>query len=1121
MKTIINCSPVKYLAVVAMWLLIAVNCFAADGNTPAEFNITTRVLRPADKVLPIGTNDWGKCGAVEWAANNFVQNSGNEPVVWRNMHRAKSVGKNWFEIDGPGTSWYDLWNSGLLSGATARIYRLVDKEGKPLPVGGNNLDISKADHVICVGTSKVIPEGTKDFIDGGWIANRYAVVYPNDPIANKNNTCTDYYAVENGRSYWYTVTAISIDGQESLISNEVNVTPKEDIATTPHIILAKNSDPTQVVKTGTAFTFAPTVFGGKAPYTWKALDENGGAFVFSAGMVIDTVTGKISGTPKVVTDADKATPAAETEDRQLWLQVTDANGKSDKRCYIINQKVATGDAAAKSKPQPPTNLTAVAQNGCITLSWTASPSANVTGYRIKRSTAPADKQETRVYLEADAPELQPWDYIVLERKYGNFDMKYVNTRVRGIGNAVDSPNWYWNVSDKSKISFLLVKHPKPIPDEMFDPGDSCMQIKVKDGQQSINQLVFIDNNKGGESLWYGQLEPGKKYRLEVWMQQQGLADGGKILFNYSRNMYPEVKQTFTVTDKWQKFTYDFVGPDRPTSTWHFGHQFTFTGPGTIWMDNCRIFRTDDPTDVNKTYVPNATVLQELMASQPEKGTKGAHRTWYLQKDATMSSILSLHANSNVEPNWITSVNQTMRMTLPMGLMFDEKTGTDAKSRMRPWLVLQHILHSEDDWQALIEYLSAPYDDKKDTPKTKPWAYKRYQQRGNGRPWTDEFSTITIEFGNETWHNGYFADWIGFASRNAIHQGGKEYGYFARYLIENMKKSPYWKSQKLDDKIKFDLGANYDSRVSADGSVSGYGEDAMQTCGQANLIGHANYMGPKWETGDYSARTYDDHGVQETLLSFVSGQKDNQNKMFLAQQALAKKGIIYDIAAYEGGPGGYALPGSAKPDQVETNEKYGKSLAMAVGCIDGWIGSYAQGWTDQCFLGYGQGSYWNSHTPFADGFRACPAWLALTMRNRYASGDLMTVEDKSTPVIIRKNWPLPLTGAYAMRDNNKWAVFVVSRKLEGNHDNFDYGDGYTPVKLNLPFVKAGKITMYTLTGNPRLTNRDKQNISIQTLVIPATTLDKGIFAIDAKTGGKETGMPAGSIYLYVFEDTSEK
>ncbi|NUQ00133.1 MAG: hypothetical protein HUU35_09800, partial [Armatimonadetes bacterium] len=61
------------------WLLLlsALGC-AAEPQAPADLTITTEVLRPAAKVPPLGANNWGRCGAVEWAANNFFRNSGNE-----------------------------------------------------------------------------------------------------------------------------------------------------------------------------------------------------------------------------------------------------------------------------------------------------------------------------------------------------------------------------------------------------------------------------------------------------------------------------------------------------------------------------------------------------------------------------------------------------------------------------------------------------------------------------------------------------------------------------------------------------------------------------------------------------------------------------------------------------------------------------------------------------------------------------------------------------------------------------------------------------------------------------------------------------------------------------------
>ena len=1084
---------------------------AANPSAPADLAVTDTVLRPREKVPPLGPNGWGRCGAIEWAANNFVHNPGNEPIYWRNLHRVKDCGPNWFEIDGPGTSWWDLYASGLLSGASLRIYRLVGKDGQSLPLNanGSNLDVSQADHVVFVGNAQVIPEGTQGFPDGGWIANRYANVYPNTMIRYNNLSCTDCSGLLNGRTYWYAVVAVSADGkEESEISNEASATPQAGADTPPHIVITKEGDPVPIQRGGPEA--APRVFGGQPPYRWEIVDEKGAPLALPERLLLDAATGMIVG---------KGAGAA--DDFHFSLKVTDAKGRSDRRAYVLNPKPTV---PAQGKPQAPQDLKAVAGDGCVMLSWKPSPTPGVT-YRLKRSTAPAAKQEMRVYVADGAPTLEKWDYAVFEKRFGNFDMRYVNSRVRGIGNPMNAPAWYWH-GDLSKLSFSFAPHPKPVPPEMADPGETCMQVKASAGEQTISQIVFIGTKHGGESLWYGQLEPGKHYRLEVWLRQEGLANDGTVTFSYGRG-YPDIHQTFQATGEWKKYTHEFDGPERPEQPMHFGHTFTFTGPGTLWMDNCRIFRTDPPASPDAShmshgshlsYFPNPTVLDELLRSQPAAGPKAAHRIWFLSKDATMSSILSWHANSTVSPDWATRVGGTMDMTVPMGLSFDLWTGPDAASRCRPWLVLQHILHSEQDWLNFIEYLAAPYDPQKDTPESKPWAYRRSQQRGVGTPWTDEFPCIIVEFGNETWHNGVFADWIGFSTRNAVHQGGKEYGLFTRYLIETMMKSPYWKSQKLDQKIRFALGANYDGRIDRDGALRGYGEEAMQANPYATVLGHANYVGPKWETGDYSARVYDDHGIQECLISFLTGPQASQIKMGQARDALAKSRRDYDIAAYEGGPGGFALPGRTGAEQVETNERYGKSLAQAVGAFDAWMRSYQYGWTDQCYLGYGQGTHWNSHGIFADGFRPGPAWLALVLRNRYASGDLMAVEERSAPTLQRRKGTHPLIGGYALRDKDRWSVFVVSRKLDGQHDGVDFGDGTTPVTFRLPFAKADKITLHKLAGDPRLTNREKMSIQIESQEIPPARLDAGskTLTINESTGAAKGGLPPGSIFLYVFE-----
>jgi len=96
--------------------------------------------------------------------------------------------------------------------------------------------------------------------------------------------------------------------------------------------------------------------------------------------------------------------------------------------------------------------------------------------------------------------------------------------------------------------------------------------------------------------------------------------------------------------------------------------------------------------------------------------------------------------------------------------------------------------------------------------------------------------------------------------------------------------------------------------------------------------------------------------------------------------------------------------------------------------------------------------------------------------------------------------------------------VVSRKLDGNHDGTDFGDGYSPVTIHLPFTSAGKVSVHTLTGNPRWTNIEEMKVDIQSKDLPATVVSGGTMIVNEQSGGSLHGMPPGSIFAYVFENT---
>jgi hypothetical protein len=1065
------------------------------------------VAVPAAKAIPLGANAYGRCGAIEWAANNFVENSGNEPVYWRNLHQVTVAGPGWFEFDGAGTSWWDSWGDGFLSGADVRIYRIVDQVGNSVCTNGNRPDMSRADHVALVGKTQVLPAGSPGFAQGGWVVTKFGPVQPHTSIRWGNLAATDATSLENGTPYWYSVVACGPDGKNSELAAEVSATPQAGAQDGPHLLPLSQDDALPPLRQGTPFSVVPKVIAGKPPLAWALSTPLPG------GLQIDPQTGRIFGTP-----LENAVP-----NLPLQVVVTDAEGRRDTRRWLFNPTPPEPATPGTAKLEPPTHLKAVAGDGCVTISWDPSPTPGVV-YSLRRSTRPLAKQENRVYVAKDAPAIEPFDTVIIERKFDPFDMALVHPRVRGIGNPMDKPAWYWR-GDLERLRFSLVPHPQPIPPEMNEPGQTCMEVEAKSpGDFAINQLVFCGTDHVKEALWYGQLEPGKHYCLEVWMRQEGLQNGGRVGFSYGNEdphsppVLAGIAADFAVTGTWQKFTYAFTAPDRPAAPLHYGHRFTFTGPGKLWLDNARIARIDRPEDLAKPYLPNATVFNELLAAMPKDGPKGAHRCPVLSRDLTMDSLLSWHGNSKVRPSWHTSISSNGDvMMLPAALEWSFLSGDKPATRLVPWLTIQHLLHSEEDWLALVEYLAAPYDPKTDSPKTKPWAFRRVQQRGTTTPWTNEFRELVIEFGNETWHNASFEDWIGFGGFGAIWKGGKAYGLFSRHLIETMQSSPYWKEQKLAGKIRFALGDGY----IFNGEGLSYGEEAMQTCPQADILARANYVGPKWETGDASKGVFDDEGIQETLLAHQTGEKENFTKKQATRDAMALAGHAYDIAAYEGGPSGYGLPSSTGPALVEVCEKYGKSLAMGVAALDAWLDSSLRGWTYQMFSSYGQGVFWNSHTPLWDGFRPTPGWLAMVLRNRFASGDMVVVDEVACPTLKRLGKEIPLVGCYAFRDGNRWSIFLLSRKLGGTYRGEDQGSGVIPVTLDLPFKKAGKITLHKLVGDPRDNNRTTMKLDIQTAEIPPATLDSqtGTFSLNPTTGATQGGLPPGSILLYVFEDAT--
>lgn len=708
------------------------------------------------------------------------------------------------------------------------------------------------------------------------------------------------------------------------------------------------------------------------------------------------------------------------------------------------------------------------------------------------------REKWRVYYEGDVS-LQVDDVVIFQKQWiwPSTDDFHPRIGERGISST-------WSIVNE-RGSLRYQAHVGPTPDEM-DAGVSHLAIEPKDEEALVWHKLF-GNITRGDAGWYGQLEPGARYHYEAWLKVA--ADGtGKAALGFVDNgsfeksyFGTKLDREFSVDGKWQRYSFTFTAPEPPKTGGIGGAAIQYKGDKALFVDDVSLQPVYGDGDEKRPFVPFHRLQKELADCQPAQGPKGAQRSWVGLTEVPMKSILSWINGNTVGISWYISVRPAAPTTIPRVLSLLEQTGDSPADRMVPWLVIQ-VMYDEEEYRALIEYLAAPYDPEKDTAESRPFAHLRYTQRGHGRPWIDDFKEIIIEFGNENWHNRIMASWIGFGRYGGVHQYGKEYGLFCRYYIEQMQGSPYW-----DDRITFSLGGNYSAGVTEDGRVTGYGQEASQACGLNQYEGHATYVGPRWEMNEKSATSIDDTGFQRTLLCYIT-RTSEWEKQNAAWKRLQQMGLKHRLAAYEGGPSGFGLRAKNK-EEDRAGEVYGKSKAMGVAALDGWLDAYRLGWTYQCYLSFNQGRWWSSHTSFAHGFRPSPGFLAMTMRNRAMAGDLLAVQVEDNPTInvdvpegrgrgaklVKKD--IDLIGAYAMGDKNQLSVALLNRSLTETHE----------VALHLPVKTPKSIEHWWLTGDPRDTNLDAYKVELKNEKMDTARLQDGRMSVT---------LPPGSTTVYVFQ-----
>lgn len=1032
----------------------------ASVNNPATFIVGQTVVHSN---LP----GFGAEYAMELRVNNWIDNSGFEPLVIQRYWELTGGGSDATGVFALcNTRYYDTLSSGFLDGGYYRLYREVTN--------------AAGDGWIEKIREGVVPDG--GFIAAGYEEIGLAAVRGIPPATD----AVDNYYLVNGQPYYYAVRARDVSGNWSDFSALIDAaTPHSLSNNDPRIVTAQIPNPT----VGQNYSSTPLVTmnaaGGIAPLTWSIISGS------LPPQLVLLPNGQITG----------RCPAA--VESTVTIQVQDAAARTHARQYRI---FGSAPSAVAGNPAPPSNVRAQAFNGYVHIWWDPSPSSDVTEYRVYRSRFPASAHRECIYLGTNGPLPQSGDLLFVEKKTIHTPPpQTVSIRVLGL----QGEGTVWKREGHASTTQEIVTIPGPIPAQMLAEhcGTSCLRITCAAAAEfGVSRYTYSWTN----DPWWGatMLLTGRTYRIECWVRGEGLPPAHtNICFRLPG--YFDRRVTGIVNGAWVKLGAEFsVTNWLTTSMSTAGPNFLFTGPGTVYLDNAVLYDVTDGSGVGDYHRYVHGLWRDYVGAS-NAPFKGALRyRWhedpfeYVVQPAVMTPR-----------RW--DVDTGARDCQPMHLhaMLDAAyaSGDTPSSRPIPWITAN--LHwKEDDFVKLIEFLAAP--------ATVGYGAVRATQRGTPTPWVDEFRGIYIEMGNEPWNGGYFFSFRGGFSATS----GRTYGRWCQYISDYVASNTvYWTNS-----IKIVLGG-----WNAGAGVQQFSGQARLACPSASHVGFASYLGG-WEAGQggqIGGTTWSDEGVQLWTTFLDHSGRKWADAITGLQRAMTQTGLPFEIVCYEGGPS-YLKSGlnniTLTPQQQEVSRTYGRTLAAGIGCLDFWLYATLRGVREQAFFSFFEDKdLWASHTLACFNFRPHPSWLALLLANKVLGGSSMLATyaeilpyghlRDTNGVITVSN--ATFAAVYAFKRDHSYAVLLLNKKVNGVHSGHNFGDGSVPVTVRVPFTSPRQITLYKLSGDPRLTNRQQMNVPVVTQDIPTTYFSKN-FTVDHYTGGTTNGLPVGAVYLYVFDDVIE-
>jgi len=647
----------------------------------------------------------------------------------------------------------------------------------------------------------------------------------------------------------------------------------------------------------------------------------------------------------------------------------------------------------------------------------------------RRSNRPATGT---LFYETKGPVARPGDLYVLDKEFARLP-----------ANVPELSEKPWGRHMKVWLTRFGLAAVDPGVVACLDPsthapeGGSTTSLRLTLAESGPSGLSW--QNMAHVPSWpYGaRFNPGKKYRLEVWLRQEGIPAGRVVV-----DLSPFVKTELSVGDRWRKYELDV--PNLPLPKRHSKCRIGAVGPGTLWIDNLLLYQTD----VEKfAYMPK--FVEALREARPGV-LRSMHYNLYRY---TLKGMLS-HGFTEAtiwKPGGAGGASKAHGMGLGGFLGLCRQVGAD------PWINVH--LFSAQECADFMEYLAGPPDS--------PFGRRRAQE-GQERPWTEVFGRIYVELGNEPWGALFFP------------MPAATYAAACNRVFADMKRSPYYRK----DKFCF-VGGGW----AIANRQGGYNHIVMDKGVELDAVGaFAGYFGG-WDglivVGKSDAEFFQNQLLYVALVEAprLAGAARLRE---LVGRAPARSTNPLTICTYEYGPG-YAVPSPRRPF-VEESEKVGKSLALGIATLDRTLLFLENGYRGpQSYFAFNAGPNWSSHS---DGIAMRPqcSWLAVQLFNLHCRGDMLqtTPETVSTvdfpdmlvqdmdwrgrlrERILKGRKAIPMVKCFAFREGKRHAFALYNRWL----------DRPRRVTIKVPYAPRRRVVFHKLTHrDPRATNRERPNVRL--------------------------------------------